>query len=96
MLNCLYLYPYNQVLSGISATSNTVVFTTLPLPWVFSNLERDLHEIKCRAAESTAARDVALQKQLESEAGLERVQKEKIAIDSVLQTLKADMVKVSQ
>ena len=63
-------------------------------PLFRSNLERDLHDCKSRAEEATVGRDAAQKKQRESEAGLERVQKEKVAIDSVLQTLKADMVKV--
>ena len=53
-----------------------------------------MHDWKSRAEESIVTRDAAIKQQRESEAGLERVQKEKIAIDAVLQTLKADMVKV--
>ena len=61
-----------------------------------SNLERDLHDCKSREEEAAAGRDAAVKKQRDSEVALERVQKEKIAIDAVLQTLKADMVKVQQ
>ena len=53
-----------------------------------------MHDYKTRTEEATAAKDAANKKQKDSQAGFERVQKEKAAIDSVLQTLKSDMVKV--